>query len=78
MAIDVAVLDELQEKYKTAVDEWVAAIRHEEQLASFAEHSETEIDKWEEAARQEETSRAAAKQAKAAYEGALRQEFFNF
>ena len=49
MTIEKAELDQMQSDYKSAVDEWVAAIRHEEALAS-ANHSVAEIDKWEGAA----------------------------
>ena len=33
MAGDISELDQMQRNYKTAVDEWVAAIRREEALA---------------------------------------------
>ena len=39
-------LDELQAAYKQAVDNWVAAIREEEALAS-GNHNVAELDKWE-------------------------------
>jgi hypothetical protein len=77
MTIEKAELDQMQSDYKSAVDEWVAAIRGEEALAS-ANHSVAEIDKWEGAANREEEARSKAKVAKQAYESALRQEFFNF
>jgi hypothetical protein len=77
MAIEIAELDRLQSAYKNAVDAWVAAIRQEEAQASV-NHSVADIDQWEHAAEREEAARTAAKAAKAAYEGALRQEFFNF
>jgi hypothetical protein len=38
--------DQLQAAYKEAVDNWVAAIREEEALAS-GDHYVAEIDKWE-------------------------------
>jgi hypothetical protein len=77
MTIDKAELDRIQKNYKAAVDEWVAAIRLEEALAS-TNHSIAEIDKWEAAADREEEARNKAKAAKQTYEAALRQEFFNF
>jgi hypothetical protein len=77
MAIAAAELDRMQAEYKAAVEEWVAAIRREEALAS-GNHSEAEIDAWEEADEYEEDAREKAKVAKKAYEGALREEFFNF
>ncbi len=77
MAIEEAQLDELQRAYKAAVEEWIVAIRQEEALAS-GNHSETQIDQWEQAGFAEEAAQEKAKDAKAAYEEALREEFFNF
>ena len=77
MAIEIAELDRLQSSYKTAIDVWVAAIRYEEALASV-NHTIAEVDQWEHAAASEEAARKKAKEAKVAYESALRQEFFNF
>lgn len=78
MAIAQAELDAMQARYKSAVEDWIRAIRDEETLASPAEHSEAQIDLWEAADETEEEARKRAKDAKAAYEDALRQEFFNF
>ncbi|MGD0649090.1 MAG: hypothetical protein ABR971_13975 [Acidobacteriaceae bacterium] len=78
MAIENAELNRMQGKYQAAVEDWIAAIRKEEVLASAAVHSETEIDLWEGACFAEEAARGKAKAAKKAYEDALRQEFFNF
>lgn len=77
MAISKEELDQKQAAYKAAVDAWVTAIRHEEELAS-TEHSVAEVDTWEEASDEEEELRDAAKHAKKEYEDALREEFFNF
>lgn len=77
MSIDIAELDRMQSNYKTAVDEWIAAIRQEEALASV-NHTVAEIDQWENAAGAEEEARENAKAAKKKYEDALREEFFNF
>ena len=77
MAIEIAELDRLQKAYKSAVDAWIAAIQFEEALVSV-NHSVAEIDQWEHAAEGEEQARKKVKAAKAAYESALRQEFFNF
>jgi Tfp pilus assembly protein PilN len=41
-------LDELQQAYKQAVDQWIAAIRAEEALAT-PDHSETAMEKWDHA-----------------------------
>jgi hypothetical protein len=78
MAVEISELDQMQQEYKAAVDAWVAAIRHEEELASIADHSVADIDTWEEAADREDELREAAKDAKRAYEDALREKFFNF
>jgi len=78
MAIEISELDELQANYKAAVEEWVTAIRSEEDLASAADHSVTDIDAWEAADEREEEAREKAKAAKEAYEDALREKFFHF
>ena len=67
MSIDVSKLDLMQSGYKSAVNEWIEAIRQEEQLASV-NHSVAEIDKWENAGMREEETREKAKAAKKAYE----------
>ena len=78
MSIDSAELDAMSARYKSAVDDWIRAIREEEALATPAEHSEARIDQWEAAGEHEEEARDLAKAAKAAYEDALREKFFNF
>jgi hypothetical protein len=78
MPVEISELDQLQTDYKAAVDEWVAAIRQEEALASAADHSVTDVDSWEEADQHEDDLREKAKDAKAAYEEALREKFFKF
>lgn len=70
-------LDELQAAYKAAVEEWVAAIREEEALASV-NHSVAEIDEWEAAHFREDDLRRKVLAAKKLYEDALRREFFDF
>ena len=77
MAISAAELDQKQAAYKAAVEQWVAAIRHEESLASV-NHELADVDKWELAGDAEEELRSAAKLAKKEYEDALREEFFDF
>jgi len=67
----------MQAAYKAAVDEWRAAIREEEALASV-NHSVAEIDRWEGAHFREEEFRKKAKAAKKEYEAALRSKFFGF
>jgi hypothetical protein len=78
MANENAELNRLRNGYKAAVEDWIAAIRKEEVLASAAVHSETEIDLWEGACFAEEDARGKAKAAKKAYEDALRKKFFSF
>jgi len=77
MTTDTQELDQLQTEYKTAVEAWIATIREEEALAS-GDHSVAEIDKWEAAHFREEEARDKAKEAKSAYEDALREKFFGF
>jgi hypothetical protein len=69
-------LDELQSAYKAAVEEWIGAIRREEELAS-GNHSVAEIDRWEQADFDEEALRSKAKAAKKNYEAGLREKFFD-
>jgi hypothetical protein len=68
----------MKARYQSAVEQWIAAIRAEEALASPAEYSEAKIDQWEAAAQTEEKARNETRAAKASYESALREEFFNF
>ncbi len=77
MSIEISDLDQMQTNYKTAVEQWIAAIREEEALSS-GDHSEAEIDTWESAGFREEVAREKAKEAKRLYEDALREKFFNF
>jgi hypothetical protein len=77
MADEDLDLDRMQSAYKAAVEEWIAAIREEEALASV-NHSVAEIDKWEGAHFREEEVRDKALAAKKEYEGALRLKFFDF
>jgi len=69
--------DQMQDAYKAAVQEWIAAIRQEEALASV-NHSIAEVDKWEAAHFKEDEIRNKVKAAKKRYEDALRQKFFGF
>jgi hypothetical protein len=77
MENDVLELDRMQAAYKAAVEEWVAAIRREEALASV-NHSVAEVDQWEKASFEEDALRNKVKAAKREYEDALRAEFFGF
>jgi hypothetical protein len=77
MQNDTLVLDQLQNAYKAAVEEWIAAIKQEEVLASV-NHSVAEVDKWEQAHFREDEIRNKVKAAKKQYEDALREKFFGF
>ena len=70
-------LDQLQAAYKAAVDEWVKAIRAEEDLAS-GNHNVAELDKWEAACFHASKLQREADYRKRLYEDALRREFFGF
>jgi hypothetical protein len=77
MSVELSQLDQLQASYKASVEEWIAAIRDEEALASV-NHSVAEVDQWESAGFREEEAREKAKAAKKGYENALREKLFNF
>jgi hypothetical protein len=77
MSGDTSELDQMQNAYKAAVEEWIAAIRQEEALA-LVDHSIAEIDKWEQAHFKEDEIRSKVKAAKKRYEDALRETFFGF
>ena len=77
MAADTSELDAKQAAYKAAVEDWIAAIREEEALASVA-HDIAEIDRWEAAHFREDDIRATVKAAKKGYEDALRLAHFDF
>ena len=77
MPNDALELDQMQNAYKAAVEEWIAAIRQEEALASV-NHSIAEVDKWEGAHFAEDKIRSKVKAAKKQYEDALRKKFYHF
>ena len=77
MPIQNGDLDRLQAEYKAAVDLWVGAIREEEAHAS-GDHSLAEVDIWEQDAMKEDSLRKKVRDAKTAYESAIRERFFNF
>jgi hypothetical protein len=77
MSTDTLELDQMQAAYKTAVDEWIAAIKEEEALASV-NHTVAEVDRWEAAHFNEDDMRKKVKAAKKRYEDALREKFFGF
>ena len=77
MKDDTLELDQMRAAYKAAVEEWIAAIKQEEQLASV-DHTVAEVDKWEGAHFAEDKIRSKVKAAKKKYEDALREKFFGF
>ena len=64
-------LDELQATYKQAVDQYVAAIRTEEALAT-PDHSETAMEKWDTADFNVQDAAKKAREARDAYKEGLR------
>jgi predicted RNase H-like HicB family nuclease len=70
-------LDQLRYAYKEAVERWISAIRAEENLA-VPDHTVHDVDVWEHAGFTEEEARKKAKEARQAYEDALRTVNFNF
>ncbi|RUP00178.1 hypothetical protein [Hyphomicrobium sp.] len=74
---NVSELDQLQSAYKALVEQWIAAIKREEELASV-NHSVAEVDQWEAAHFAEDELRSKVKAAKKDYEDALRRKFFGF
>ena len=77
MENETAELDELQNAYKAAVEEWIVAIKREEALASV-NHTVAELDQWEQAHFDEDDARNKVLAAKRRYEDALRRKFFDF
>jgi hypothetical protein len=69
--MDKADLDALQKTYKQATDEWVAAVRAEEALAT-PDHSETAMEGWDRADLVVQDAQKQAKRARDAYKEALR------
>jgi len=69
--MDISNLDALRLAYKQAVDEWVAAIRAGEALAT-PDHSEVAWEHWDEATLAEQDAQEKAKRARDEYEDALR------
>jgi hypothetical protein len=62
---------------QSAVEQWVAAIRAEENMAT-PDHTVPAVDVWEHAGFDEEEARDKAKEARQEYEDALRKVDFNF
>ena len=77
MPNDTLELDQMQNAYQAAVEEWITAIKLEEALASV-NHSIAEVDKWEQAHFREDEIRSKVKAAKKRYEDSLRRKFYGF
>jgi hypothetical protein len=75
--VDKEELDSLLGAYKTAVEEWIAAIRKEEDFAT-PDHSMKEWEAWDQADFREEDARDKAKAARLAYVDGLREKLYNF
>lgn len=69
-------LDQLRLAYKKATDEWVAAIRAEEDLAT-PDHSMIAWEKWDTAHFTEQDAQAKANEAREAYKSGLRNVNYN-
>jgi hypothetical protein len=75
--MDNSKLDELQQAYKRAVDQWVIAIRAEEALAT-PDHSEVAMEHWDSATFAEQDAQEKAKKARDEYKDALRKVNYGF
>jgi hypothetical protein len=64
-------LDQLRLVYKQATDEWVAAIRAEEALAT-PDHSMIAMEKWDDAHLREQDAQKKANETQEAYKDGLR------
>ena len=64
-------IDQLRIAYKKAIDDWVAAIRAEEALAT-PDHSMTAMEHWDDAHFKEHDAHEKATAARDAYKDALR------
>jgi hypothetical protein len=70
-------LDQSRAAYKQAVDEWVAAIRAEEALATV-DHSMIAMEKWDDAHFAEHMAHDKASKAREAYKDGLRLANYGF
>jgi hypothetical protein len=69
--------DELLKEYRTAVDNYVAAIEAEEALAND-DHSMVEMEKWDAAGFVAHDAEAVVKKARDRYKNALRKKNYGF
>jgi len=75
--MDNAKPDELRLAYKRTTDDWVAAIRSEEALAT-SDHSEVAWEHWDAAGLVEQDAQSRAKTARDAYKDSLREANLGF
>jgi hypothetical protein len=69
--METTELDRLRQAYKVAVDQWVATIRDEEELAT-PDHSMVQMERWDAASFRERDALEKAQAAKDGYKDALR------
>ena len=74
---ETSELTELRQAYNARVEEWIAAIRSEEELAKV-DHEVVAVDRWEHAHFAEEDARNEAKKARQDYQDALRRILYHF
>jgi hypothetical protein len=75
--IERSELDRLQQAYKNAVNQWIAAVREEEALAT-PDHSIVAWERWEQAGFKAKEAEDRANVAKEAYKDGLRQLDYGF
>lgn len=76
-SMETTELDRLRLAYKTAVDQWVATIREEEELAT-PDHSMVQMERWDAAGFREQDAKEKAQAAKDDYKDALRKVNYSF
>jgi hypothetical protein len=69
--------DSLLHNYKQSIDDWIAAIRTEEALAT-ADHTMVAMEKWDDAGFTVHDTELAAKKARDLYKNALRKKNYGF
>jgi len=67
-SMDNSKLDEMQQAYKQAVDQWIIAIRAEEALAT-SDYSEIAMERWDAAGFSEQDVQKKAKHARVLIQG---------
>lgn len=75
--METTELDSLRHAYKMAVDQWIATIREEEELAT-PDHSMVQMERWDAASFREQDAKEKAQAAKDEYKGALRKINYSF